>query len=75
MVEEASDSPDWKHGETLIRDTYFEEYTRDFAEDIGAIDHNSPWPACHIDWDAATDALKMDYMEVDFNGVDYWIRA
>ena len=65
---------DWTHGVTLIRESYFEDYARELAEDIGAIAKDAQWPACHIDWDAACDALKMDYTEVDFDGVSYWVR-
>ena len=65
---------DWNHGETLIRESYFQQYAQDLAEDIGAISRDMPWPACHIDWDAAADALKMDYTAVDFDGVTYYVR-
>jgi hypothetical protein len=58
----------------LIRDSYFEDYARQLAEDIGAIDSKASWPNNHIDWEDATDALKQDYTEVDFDGVSYWIR-
>lgn len=67
-------APDWIHGTTLIRDTYFEEYAQELAEDIGAIQEDLAWPACHIDWTAAADALKGDYTRVSFDGEDYWVR-
>ena len=67
-------SADWKYGEALIRDDYFTEYAQQLAEDIGAIQSDMDWPASHIDWDAAADALKMDYSAVDFDGETYWIR-
>jgi tetrahydromethanopterin S-methyltransferase subunit B len=75
LADEASGSPDWKYGETLIRDSYFEEYAQELAEDIGAIKTDASWPNNHIDWEAAADALKQDYMSVEFDGVEYWIRA
>jgi hypothetical protein len=65
---------DWKHGATLIRDSYFQEYAEQFADDIGAIDRNASWPICHIDWKAAAESLQMDYTSVDFDGVTYWVR-
>ena len=37
LVEEAGGSPDWLHGETLIRDSYFGTYAQELAEDIGAV--------------------------------------
>lgn len=73
LEDQASGSPDWIYGETLIRDSYFEDYAKNFAEDIGAIERNSRWPARHIDWKAAADALKQDYMSVEFRGETYWI--
>src|SRR5574343_1100147 len=71
---ESGYSADWSYGATLIRDSYFEEYAQELAEDIGAIGKDLPWPACHIDWEAAADALKQDYTSVDFDGVEYWVR-
>ena len=75
LQEEGEGSPDWNHGTTLIRDTYFEEYAQQLAEDIGAVNADSTWPNCHIDWEAAADSLKADYLCVDYDGVEYWIRA
>lgn len=75
LEDEASGSPDWEYGETLIRDSYFEDYAQQLAEDIGAINEDAHWPNDCIDWERAADELKMDYMSVDFDGVDYWIRA
>ena len=75
LQEQCENCPDWEYGATLIRDSYFTEYAQDLAEDIGAIDRDSNWPATHIDWDAAADELKTDYTCVDFDGVEYWIRS
>ncbi len=75
LEEEASQSPDWRHGETLIRDDYFQEYAEELAEDIGAVNRNATWPNNFIDWEAAADALKQDYMSVTFGDLEYWIRA
>lgn len=65
---------DWEHGETMIRDSYFEEYAEELASDIGAINKEANWPLNHIDWKAAAEALKQDYTEVRFKGVSYQIR-
>lgn len=67
-------APDWEYGASLIRDSYFTEYAEQLAEDIGVIDRNASWPACHIDWEAAAESLKQDYTEVDFSGVVYWVQ-
>jgi len=65
---------DWKHGAALIRDTYFTEYARELAEDIGAINGNMDWPLRHIDWESAAEELKQDYTTVSFGSVDYYVR-
>ena len=77
LAEEASASPDWKYGETLIRDSYFTKYAQELAEDCGMVDQevSSKWPYTCIDWDHAAHELKMDYTCVDFGGIDYWIRS
>lgn len=66
---------EWEDGATLIRDSYFTEYAEELAGDIGYIDREAGWPLNHIDWEAAADELKIDYMSVDFDGAEYWARA
>lgn len=76
---------DWHHGVTLVRDTYFQEYAQQFAEDTAGSKEEaelirngggSHWPFTHmqINWETASDALKEDYTEVDYDGVAYWVR-
>lgn len=67
-------APDWQHGATLIRESYFQEYAEQMAEDIGAVNSEARWPNNHIDWKSAAEELKQDYTEVDFDGVAYLIR-
>jgi hypothetical protein len=75
LADEASDyAADWTHGETLIRDSYFQRYAEELADDIGAIDSDAKWPLSCIDWEQAARELQMDYTSVDFDGVTYWIR-
>ena len=75
LAEEASGyAADWRYGETLIRDSYFERYAQELADDIGAIPSNAEWPCTCIDWERAARELQMDYTSVDFDGVTYWIR-
>lgn len=59
---------------TLIRDSYFEEYAQELAEDIGAIDANAAWPNNCIDWCKAVRELQYDYSTVEFDAVTYWYR-
>ena len=75
LAAEASDyAPDWEYGETLIRDSYFETYAEELADDIGAINNDHGWPHNCIDWQRAARELQIDYTEVDFDGVSYWVR-
>ena len=39
------------------------------------VNADAAWPANHIDWEAAADALLIDYTEVDFAGETYYIRS
>lgn len=77
LAEEAEGyAADWKHGEVLIRDSYFTEYAQELADDIGATDRKfaHQWPYTCIDWEQAARELKYDYTGVEFDGVTYWIR-
>lgn len=75
LAEEASGCSDWEYGETLIRDSYFEDYAQQLAEDCGMLENANGWPCSYIDWERAARDLKMDYTSVDFDGVTYWIRS
>lgn len=68
-------APDWNHGATLIRDSYFEDYARQLADDLhGRGVRDAEWPFTCIDWEAAADELKQDYTSAEFDGVTYWVR-
>jgi hypothetical protein len=75
LQDEAEGSPDWSYGETLIRDSYFVDYAQELAEDCGMVENDVKWPYTCINWEKAASELQYDYMQVDFDGVDYWIRA
>lgn len=65
---------DWHHGEALIRESYFQTYAQEFADDVCDMRNASAWPFNHIDWEAAAEDLKTDYNEIEFNGVTYYVR-
>ena len=65
---------DFIHGGTLIPERDFEDYAREFAEDIGAIGDDQQWPNYCIDWRRAARDLSMDYSLVEYQGVDYYVR-
>lgn len=75
LADEAEGCADWQHGEQLIRDSYFETYAQELADDCGMINSDSTWPNNCIDWEKAARELQMDYTSVDFDGVTYWIRS
>ncbi len=74
MFKGDADSSDWDFGTLFISEEYFEEYAQDFAKDIGAISGDMNWPATCIDWEKASNELRMDYCEVEFDGVTYYYR-
>lgn len=65
---------DWRHGASLIRDSHFQRYAEQTAEDLGLIQRKVSWPYTCIDWEKAAYELQMDYTSVDYDGVTYWIR-
>ena len=72
LAEEASGSPDWKYGETLIRRDYFETYMDEMVEDCYTLPKDMPsWMSIVLDYDA----LEQDYSSVDFDGQEYLIRS
>lgn len=80
VQEEGESSPDWTYGETLIRETYFEEYITELIHDCYPMpkEMNSgewPWRHIKIDYRAAADEAEMDYTSIDFDGVNYFIRS
>lgn len=75
LAEEGEGCGDWSHGEALIRDSYFEDYARELADDCGMVPKDLAWPCTCIDWEQAARELQYDYTTVDFDGVTYWIRS
>lgn len=65
---------DWQHGTTLIRDSYFETYAQELAEECGDMPGNLRWPLTCIDWKQAARELQQDYTSVTFARVTYWVR-
>lgn len=74
LAEEGEGYSDWEHGAQLIRDSYFETYAQELAEEIGAISGSEGWPLNCIDWEKAARELRMDYSGIDFDGETYWVR-
>jgi hypothetical protein len=64
---------DW-YPVTLIRDTYFEDYARELADDIGVVQSDAKWPNNHIDWEAAATELQQDYQSTTIEDTTYLYR-
>lgn len=79
LAKEAECAPDWSYGETLIRRSYFVDYTAQLINDCYELPkemNSGQWPYRHmtIDYEAAARELEHDYTSVDFDGVEYLIR-
>ena len=59
----------------FIAEYDFEDYARELAEDIGAVNDDNQWPLTHIDWKSASEELEMDYSSIDLDGTTYLFRA
>ena len=75
LAEEGEACGDWEHGEALVRDSHFEDYAQELAEDCGMLENATGWPCSYIDWERAARDLKMDYTALDFDGVTYYARS
>ena len=74
LAAEAADyADDWRHGATLISLEYWPTYAQELVEDVGDLPRNIP-SYIVIDWEATAGNLKVDYTEVDFDGVTYLVR-
>ena len=58
----------------LVRDSYFEDFAQQEAEDLDLIKSDMRWPYTCIDWEKAAEELQVDYTTVEFDGVTYWYR-
>ena len=58
---------------TLIRDSYFKEYTQELLEDCGDLPANIPHYIA-IDWETTARNIRVDYTQVDILGSTYWTR-
>jgi hypothetical protein len=80
IADEVDHVSDWTHGETLIREDHFTQYIEDLIDDCYEMPkemNSGKWPYRHMtmDYEAAAEEAKVDYEEVDFDGVTYYIRS
>jgi DNA repair exonuclease SbcCD ATPase subunit len=67
-------SSDWRHGETLIRESYFTDYCEELCKDVGDLPREIPHYIV-IDWEATANNIKADYTSIDFDGETYYVRS
>lgn len=81
LADQAESSPEWNYGETLIRDSYFEDYIEQLIDEcypeVSKALSSGGWPMRHLklDIEDAAQEAAGDYFEVTFNGSTYLIRA
>src|SRR5574343_1260615 len=63
---------DW-YPVTLIRESYFADYCQDLVIDCGGLPASIP-DYLVIDWEATARNLKVDYSEVEIDGVTFFYR-
>ena len=71
---------DWSHGDVLISEDYFTKYIEELIGDCyempKGFDSNAwPWRHMKIDYEAAAEEAKSDYVEIECNGHTYSFRA
>lgn len=65
---------DWRHGETLINESYWKEYVQDLLADLGELPKDLP-SYIEIDWEKTADNLAADYTTIEWDGVSFYIRC
>ena len=63
---------DW-YPVTLIRDSYTADYTEELIKECGDVSNDLPWYVA-IDWAQTWMNIRVDYSEVEIDGVTYWYR-
>lgn len=59
----------------MVEEAFFEDYAREFAWDVGAVEDSFAWPANCIDWEKAAAQLRIDFNEVEFDGGKWLVRS
>lgn len=66
--------PDWRHGVTLIRESYWVEYCKEYIKDCCSLNEIPQILQDNINWDGVAEDLQQDYTSGDYDGVTYWAR-
>lgn len=66
--------PDWRHGVTLIRESYWVEYCKEYIKDVYSLREVPDILKDNINWEGVAEDLQQDFTSGDFDGVTYWAR-
>lgn len=66
--------PDWRHGVTLIRESYFVEYSKNYIIEIYGLNTIPDILKDNINWDGVAEDLQQDFTSGEFDDVTYWAR-
>lgn len=66
--------PDWRYGETLIREDAFEDYARDMASDMYGREAVEGGLGVYVDWERYASDVAMDYTIITIGSTDYRVR-
>lgn len=80
LAEQCEGCSDWEYGEQLIAETYFTEYIKDLIEDCYELPNDekmNQWPFSHMsmNYEAAAHEAQQDYISVQIQGYDFFIRS
>lgn len=65
-----------EYGTSIISDYYFEDYVKDYIEEIyPELENLPPFIKYNIDWGRVTNDLKVDYAYVETNNKKYWVSV
>ena len=76
FCEELENYGGFEHGESIISEDYFTEYSKELCNDAGYVPDNLPtFIENNIDWSGVADDLRVDYTTTDYQGQTYLMRA
>lgn len=65
-----------EYGTSIISDYYFEDYVKDYIEEIyPELENLPPFIKYNIDWGRVTNDIKVDYAYIESNNKKYWVSV
>lgn len=62
-------------GETLIRDSHFADYAREYCNDVFGMSEIPDLLQNNINWEGVAEDLQADYSSAEWDGITYWFSA